>query len=49
MFCRQDLAFARKARGLERRIKEEGKQAGLLAGVKYWLGAWEIEEFFAEL
>jgi pyridoxal phosphate phosphatase PHOSPHO2 len=34
---------------LEKRVKNEGKQAGLVAGIKYWGGAWEVEELFAEL
>lgn len=44
---RKDLALARTQRGLERRIKNEGAEAGLKAQVKYWVGAWEVEEVFA--
>ncbi|KAG8863570.1 hypothetical protein FRB96_008310 [Tulasnella sp. 330] len=43
----KDLALARTQRGLERRIKEEGAEAGLKSQVKYWVGAWEVEEVFA--
>ena len=39
----------RKGRALERRVKEQGPAAGLKCQVKYWEGAWEIEEYFAEL
>ncbi|KIJ49670.1 hypothetical protein M422DRAFT_28036 [Sphaerobolus stellatus SS14] len=42
----QDLALVRKFRGLEKRINKEG---GLECDVKYWAGAWEVEEIFAEL
>ncbi|KAG8985125.1 hypothetical protein FRB93_006077 [Tulasnella sp. JGI-2019a] len=45
----QDLSLARVQRGLERRIKNEGPAAGLKSQVKYWLGAWEVEEIFATL
>lgn len=41
---RQDLCLVRKGFELDLRIKEEGKSAGLKAGVKYWTGAWEIDE-----
>ncbi|KAJ9111438.1 hypothetical protein QFC19_001207 [Naganishia cerealis] len=40
----QDLCLVRKGFELDLRIKEEGKSAGLKADVKYWTGAWEIDE-----
>jgi pyridoxal phosphate phosphatase PHOSPHO2 len=36
-------------RSLEKKVKREGQEAGLVAGVKYWDGAWEVEELFKEL
>jgi hypothetical protein len=42
--CSQDLCLVRKGFELDLRIKEEGKSAGLKAGVKYWTGAWEVDE-----
>ena len=43
---RQDLVLCRSHRGLEARIKREG---GLRCGVRYWAGAWEVEELFGQL
>jgi pyridoxal phosphate phosphatase PHOSPHO2 len=42
----QDLALARRGRSLEERIIKEGQQAGLKCEVKYWAGAWEVEDIF---
>lgn len=41
----QDVAFVRRFRGLEKRIKEEG---GVKAGVRWWAGAWEMEGLLDE-
>jgi len=46
---RQDIVFCRKYRGLEHRVTEEGKSAGLKCQVQYWAGAWEVEELFGQL
>ncbi|KAF8919834.1 phosphatase phospho-type [Mucidula mucida] len=40
----QDLVLCRTMRGLQRRITKEG---GLKCQIKYWEGAWEIEELYA--
>ena len=45
---RQDLVLCRSYRGLEKRIAREGAQAGLKASVRYWAGAWEVEEIFQQ-
>ncbi|KAH9954129.1 phosphatase phospho-type [Russula dissimulans] len=45
----QDLVLCRKYRGLEHRIAREGKSAGLVCQVRYWAGAWEVEEIFGQL
>ncbi|KAL4080261.1 phosphatase phospho-type [Scleroderma yunnanense] len=42
----QDIVLCRRFRGLERRIAQEG---GLKCQVKYWAGAWEVEEIFEQL
>ncbi|KIL65941.1 hypothetical protein M378DRAFT_161584 [Amanita muscaria Koide BX008] len=42
----QDLVLCRNFRGLSKRIS---KQGGLKCKVKYWSGAWEVEEIFATL
>jgi len=44
-----DIAFVRKGRGLQKRIEREGPQRGLRCQVKYWAGAWEVEEYFTQL
>jgi len=46
---RQDMVFCRKFRALENRIKNEGEREGLLCQVRYWAGAWEVEELFGQL
>jgi len=43
---KQDLALCRNFRGLYQRIAKEG---GLQCQVKYWTGAWEVEEIFGTL
>jgi pyridoxal phosphate phosphatase PHOSPHO2 len=40
------MVLCRRFRGLERRISQEG---GLQCQVKYWAGAWEVEEIFGQL
>jgi len=48
-FRKQDLCLCRGYRGLSRRIASEGEAAGLQCQVKYWGGAWEVEELFDQL
>ena len=43
---RQDMILCRTYRGLQRRIEGEG---GVRCQIKYWGGAWEVEEIFKEL
>jgi hypothetical protein len=44
----KDVVLCRLARALERRIK--AAPAGQVqATVKYWEGAWEVEEYFMSL
>ncbi|KAH9058838.1 phosphatase phospho-type [Lactarius vividus] len=45
----QDMVLCRKYRALERRIAQEGKDLGLKCQVRYWAGAWEVEEIFKQL
>ncbi|KAL1695493.1 phosphatase phospho-type [Schizophyllum commune] len=45
----QDRCLCRSFRGLQKRILKEGEQAGLKCEIKYWGGAWEVEELFKEL
>ena len=42
----KDVAFVRRYRGLEKRIREEG---GVSAGIRWWAGAWEMEGLLGEL
>jgi pyridoxal phosphate phosphatase PHOSPHO2 len=42
----QDLVLCRLHRGLHKRINNEGQKEGIECQVKYWGGAWEIEEIF---
>jgi len=46
---KQDTTFCRTGRGLQRRIEKEGTAQDLKCNVKYWGGAWEIEEQFSQL
>lgn len=46
---RQDAVFCRRYRGLEHRITHEGVKAGLVCQIRYWAGAWEVEELFGRL
>jgi len=46
---RQDMVYCRRYRGLEHRIEQEGERKGLLCQVRYWAGAWEVEELFGQL
>ncbi|PWN28176.1 hypothetical protein BDZ90DRAFT_231934 [Jaminaea rosea] len=41
----KDVAFVRRFRGLEKRIKEEG---GVKCGIRWWAGAWEVETLMDE-
>ncbi|KAK1233175.1 hypothetical protein PQX77_003711 [Marasmius sp. AFHP31] len=43
----QDLALCRTFGGLHKRIARDGEK--LKCQIKYWTGAWEIEEIFATL
>jgi pyridoxal phosphate phosphatase PHOSPHO2 len=43
------MVFCRKFRGLEHRIKHEGEREGLSCRVRYWAGAWEVQELFGQL
>ncbi|KAI0268767.1 phosphatase phospho-type [Gloeopeniophorella convolvens] len=45
----QDMVLCRQYRGLEKRIAREGAQEGLKCQVRYWAGAWEVEEIFKAL
>lgn len=40
-----DVAFVRRFRGLETRIKQEG---GVKCGIRWWAGAWEMEGLMDE-
>jgi len=43
-FREQDVALVRRGRALEQRVGREGDR--LRAQVKFWAGAWEVEEVF---
>jgi hypothetical protein len=43
----QDLVLCRRFRGLERKIAS--RPDDVKCGVKYWTGAWEVEEILDEL
>ena len=43
------MVLCRRYRALERRIKQEGERRGLKCQVRYWAGAWEVEEIFKQL
>ncbi|KAK0225923.1 phosphatase phospho-type [Armillaria fumosa] len=45
----QDMVLCRSFRGLQRRIHKDGEKLGLKCQVKYWGGAWEVEEIFNAL
>ncbi|KAH7108425.1 phosphatase phospho-type [Auriculariales sp. MPI-PUGE-AT-0066] len=45
----QDYALVRTGRSLEKRIRQDGQAMGLTCGVKYWGGAWEVEEIFQQM
>ncbi|KDQ57794.1 hypothetical protein JAAARDRAFT_178264 [Jaapia argillacea MUCL 33604] len=45
----QDMVLCRRYRGLEGRIHRDGNKLGLKCEVKYWAGAWEVEEIFDSL
>ncbi|KAF8303346.1 hypothetical protein DL93DRAFT_2173054 [Clavulina sp. PMI_390] len=44
-----DIAYVRRYRGLEARIKKETEVGRVKVQVKPWAGAWEMEEHFHEL
>ncbi|KAI6032843.1 phosphatase phospho-type [Pisolithus orientalis] len=46
---RRIVVLCRRFRGLERRIAQEGEKEGLKCQVRFWAGAWEVEEIFGEL
>jgi pyridoxal phosphate phosphatase PHOSPHO2 len=48
-FFSQDMVLCRRYRALERRIAQEGQRRGLKCQVRYWAGAWEVEENFKQL
>ena len=43
------MVLCRAYRGLEKRIAKEGEREGLKCRIKYWAGAWEVEEIFNNL
>ncbi len=43
------MVLCRSFRGLQRRIDKDGEKLGLKCQVKYWGGAWEVEEIFNAL
>jgi pyridoxal phosphate phosphatase PHOSPHO2 len=43
------MVLCRRYRGLEKRIAADGQKDGLVCQVKYWAGAWEVEEIFGQL
>ncbi|KIM74350.1 hypothetical protein PILCRDRAFT_828346 [Piloderma croceum F 1598] len=45
----QDMVLCRRYRGLENRIAKDGEKDGLKCQVKYWAGAWEVEEIFSQI
>jgi len=44
-----DIVCCRTFGGLPKRIAQDGENLGLKCQVKYWTGAWEIEEIFNKL
>lgn len=45
----QDTVLARNFGGLKDRIYKESVERGLKCQVRYWTGAWEVEEIFQAL
>lgn len=43
------MVLCRRYRGLEKRIAKDGAKDGMKCQVKYWAGAWEVEEIFKSL
>ena len=43
------MVLCRRHRGLEKRIAKDGAKDGMKCQVKYWAGAWEVEEIFKSL
>jgi pyridoxal phosphate phosphatase PHOSPHO2 len=48
-FHSQDIVLCRRYKGLESRIANEGEKEGMKCQVRYWAGAWEVEEIFTKL
>jgi hypothetical protein len=42
----QDSVYCRSNRGLQKRIQKEAEKEGLKCQIRYWGGAWEVEEMF---
>lgn len=42
----QDMVLCRSYRGLQKRINKDG---GLKCQIRYWGGAWEVEEILDQL
>lgn len=42
---KEDLFLVRKDMGLHAKVTKDGEERGLKADVKYWTGAWEVEEW----
>jgi pyridoxal phosphate phosphatase PHOSPHO2 len=49
VFSSQDMVLCRRYRGLENRIAADGEKDDLKCQMKYWGGAWEVEEIFGKL
>ncbi|XP_006460799.1 hypothetical protein AGABI2DRAFT_192397 [Agaricus bisporus var. bisporus H97] len=45
----QDFVYCRNDRGLQKRIRNEAEKEGLKCQIRYWSGAWEVEEMFNAL
>lgn len=45
----QDLVLCRRHRGLEKLIAPYEQEGRLTCQVRYWAGAWEVEEIFNQL
>ncbi|KAH9949598.1 phosphatase phospho-type [Amylocystis lapponica] len=45
----QDMVLCRRYRGLQKMIESYKEEGRLKCTVKYWTGAWEVEEIFGQL
>jgi len=45
----QDMVLCRRYRGLQKMIESFAEEGRLKCEVKYWAGAWEVEEIFGQL